>query len=80
MEGRCMKMIYLNINIATIVKEHPEVKDILFNLGFTEIVKPQMLLTVARFMTIKQGCKMRNIDFNHVLEVFKNSGFELKEE
>jgi hypothetical protein len=74
-----MQKISSNQTIANLVKSHSEVTEILYNLGFVEIVKPHMLNTVGRFMTIKQGCIMRKIDYLLVKETFKQHGFELEE-
>jgi hypothetical protein len=73
-----MKHIDINHSISSLVKNHPEIKDILYGLGFIEIVKPQMLNTVGRFMTIKQGCTFRQIDLNLVIDTFKLNGFDIE--
>lgn len=73
-----MKQIDINQSISSLVKTYPEIKDILYGLGFTEIVKPQMLNTVGRFMTIKHGCSLRHIDLTLVLDTFRSQGFDIE--
>lgn len=75
------KCIDLNTSIHQLSKTYPEIIDILFSLGFTEIVKPMMLNTVGRFMTLNKGAKMRNIDIEMVIKTLEMHGFTvLKEE
>ena len=44
------KILDLNKSVAALVKEYPEVSDIMFSLGFTEVKKPAMLNSVGRIM------------------------------
>jgi hypothetical protein len=75
-------MIKTNINhtIQSIVSHYPDVKDILFELGFKDIVKPGMLQTVGRFMTIQKGAELKNIAFPLIKETFNLHGYEITEE
>ena len=72
-----MKRINLNENILSLVTTYPEIKDIMFELGFKDIVKPQMLKSVGRFMTIKQGCKLKRLNLDDIIIIFENNGFEV---
>ena len=54
-----MKYIDLNKSVYDLVKEYPELVDIMDELGFSEIKKPVMLNSVGRFMTIPKGAKDR---------------------
>ncbi len=74
------KLINLNTNVASLIKDYPELKDILFALGFKEIVKPTMLATVGKFMNLKMGANMRNIDLELVVSTLKENGFIVTEE
>ena len=38
-----MKIIDLNQTILSLIQEDPEIKDILFELGFKDIIKPGIL-------------------------------------
>ena len=49
------KILDLNKSVAALVKEYPEVSDIMFSLGFTEVKKPAMLNSVGRIMNLKKG-------------------------
>ncbi len=75
-----MKEIDLNQTIHQLATAFPELPTILHELGFSEIVKPGMLNTVGRFMTLKQGCAMRKIDLETVKKRLLHEGFTFKED
>lgn len=75
-----MNKININQTIQSIVLNHPDVKDILFELGFKDIVKPGMLQTVGRFMTIQKGAELKNIALPLIKETFNQHGYEITEE
>lgn len=74
-----MKTIDLNQSIYELVTSYPEVKDILFDLGFSEITKPGMLQTVGRFMTLNKGSKAKGISLEVIKKAFMNHGYNIKE-
>jgi len=74
------KVISLQQPIATIVKQYPELIGILYQIGFTEIVKPVMLATVGKFMTLTSGASFRHIDIEVVRQALRANGFTLMEE
>ena len=45
--------IDLSQPVATIIKEHPEVKDLLIGLGFKPLSNPAMLNTVGKVTSLK---------------------------
>ena len=75
-----MKTIDLNQSIHSMVQSYPEIKEILLLLGFTDIVKPGMLQTVGKFMTLKKGAELKSISLTSIKEAFKEKGFIFKEE
>jgi len=75
-----MNKININHTIQSIVLKHPDVKDILFELGFKDVVKPGMLETVGRFMNIRKGAELKNIALTQIKETFNLHGYELTEE
>ena len=74
-----MRTIDLNRTVYDICNEYPEVLDILRNIGFNEIVKPGMINTAGRFMTIPKGSVLRKIDIEKIKKAFADYGFELIE-
>ena len=45
-------------------------------LGFKDIIKPGLLQSVGRLMTIEKGCMMNDIDFSEAKVLFEENGFE----
>lgn len=75
-----MKTIDIKETIYQMVKENQEIELILFKLGFTDIVKPGMLQTVGRFMTLKQGSQMKKIPLEDIIKAFKEQGYHIVED
>ncbi|GAB6181160.1 DUF1858 domain-containing protein [Desulfotomaculum defluvii] len=73
------KTVNLDKNIYELVREHPEIANIMLELGFTDIVKPAMLNTAGRVMTITKGAALKKIDMNTIKQVFQEKGFEIIE-
>jgi hypothetical protein len=71
------KIIDLNKNVNELCKQHPEVMEIMKNLGF-ESLSPAMLATAGRFMTIPMGAKMKNLDLDLIIQEFEKRGYEVK--
>jgi len=75
--------IDLNKSIYDLCKEDPRVIEVMISLGFTDIIKPAMLNTVGKMMTITKGARMKNIDIltikNRFIELGYNRGFEMSE-
>jgi hypothetical protein len=74
-----MIVLQANNTIYNWVSNHPELVEILKELGFNEIVKPGMIQTVGRIMTIKKGCMMRDIDFNYVVSELEKRGYKVED-
>ena len=71
------KTIDLSKSVYDIVNANPEVKDIMCDLGFTEIVKPIMLNTMGKMMTIPKGARVKEIPLSTIIDAFELSGFEV---
>lgn len=69
------KILDLNKSVAALVKEFPEVSDIMFSLGFTEVKKPAMLNSVGRIMNLKKGSQMKKIPMEEIVRAFREKGF-----
>jgi hypothetical protein len=72
-------IIYTSQTVYEIVKEHPEVMEIMKEIGFTDITKPGMLQTAGRFMTLAKGSQIKNISMDKMKEAFKSRGYELQD-
>ncbi len=74
------KKINLSNTVYELCKEHPEIADILSDLGFHDILKPGMLHTAGRFMTIPKGAVMKKISLDKIIETLKEHDFIIVEE
>lgn len=74
------KVISLNETIYELSRRYSDIVEILHALGFSEIVKPGMINSVGRFVTLKQGASLRKIDLDKVVAKLKQKGFTFKEE
>ena len=72
------RVIHKNSSILELVHEYPEIAEIMAEIGFHDVLKTGMLQTVGRFMTLEKGCKMKDIDWNTVVDTFSDYGFKLE--
>ncbi|WP_416825143.1 DUF1858 domain-containing protein [Ectobacillus polymachus] len=73
------KSINFHLTVYELTTQFPEMIPILKDLGFENIIKPGMLQTAGRVMTIPNGCRMKGISFDIVKETLKNNGFTINE-
>lgn len=69
--------IDLSQPVATIIKEHPEVKELLINLGFKPLSNPAMLNTVGKVTSLKAGSKLSNIPLSKIKWTLLFNGYEV---
>jgi len=69
------KVLDLSQSVYQLCSRYPELPAIMDELGFHDIVKPGMLTTAGRFMTIPKGAAMKKLDLEKVLETLKQKGF-----
>ncbi len=67
----------LGHSVHDLCAQCPELKDILYELGFTDIVKPGMLHTAGRFMTLPNGARMKGIPLDQVRARLEQAGIEV---
>ena len=72
-----MKQLDLRKTVYELVKEYPEISDILASLGFKEITKKGMLHSVGKMMTIPKGADVKGIDIKNVVDTLKENEFEV---
>ena len=74
-----MKTIDLSKTVNELCTQDPALVPILAAMGFTEIVKPLMLSTVGKIMTIPKGASMRGIDLAVIRAALTAHGYEIQE-
>ena len=70
-----MNTIYLEDSVYTTITEHPEVKDLLVEIGF----KPQMVHTVGRITNLIKGSKIAKVPLETIVETLEMNGYIVKE-
>lgn len=73
-----MKKIDGNKTVYVLIKENPELKDVLVNLGFTPLDDPKMLNTVGRMMSLNNGAKQIKLDQEDLQAGLREANFELE--
>lgn len=69
------KEIDLRKTVFELVQEHPELMEIMAELGFASITNPVMLKTAGRVMTIPKGAAMKGLDLEKVKSELIRRGF-----
>jgi len=72
-----MESISSKTSIYDLVKAHPNIKNIMADLGFVDILKPGMLISTGRFMTLEKGAKLKKIDLAIIAKAFEEHGYVL---
>ena len=71
-----MNTIDLNLPVAEIINQHPEVKEILVELGLKPLANPAMLNTVGKVTSLRTGSKMTKISLDRIQQVLECNGYE----
>ena len=71
------KVIDLKKTVYELVREYPEVADILSEAGLKDVKIPTVLETVGKQLTIFQGTKQRGFAVEPILNALKEHGFEI---
>jgi uncharacterized protein len=75
-----MRPISGDDTIYMICTEYPQVIDILYDFGFTQIKQPLMIQSVGRYMTLKKGCEMRGFDYEILVSLLRSKGLPMEEQ
>jgi len=71
------KTVDLSLSVYELVKQYPEILDVMQELGFKDIALPGMLDTVGRFMTLPKGAKIHQLDLDIIRQALIKRGFEV---
>lgn len=72
-----MNTIDLNMPVAEIVTRHPEVKELLIEIGFKPLANPAMLNTLGKVTSLKAGSKFANIPLEEIQKVLECNGYDV---
>lgn len=73
------KSIDLNKTVYELNQLNPDILEIMKEIGFEDVIKPGMVNTVGKFMTLVKGTKMKGININRIKEAFVEKGYEIIE-
>ncbi len=73
-------VIDLSKTVYELCRDNKDIPGILASVGFRDIVKPGMIETAGRFMTVPKGCQLRKISLDTVRDAFAKNGYVIKEE
>lgn len=74
-----MNTIYLTDSVYTTIKNHPEVKALLIELGFTPLSQPHMLQTLGRVTSLQKGSQLTKIPLEEIVKELEINGYIVKE-
>lgn len=72
-----MNTIDFSIPVAQVVDNHPEVLDILVDLGFKPLANPLMRNTVGKKVSIRQGAGLQGINLEKIRQTLEYNGYEV---
>ena len=70
----------LKKNVADLVEEFPELRQVLADIGFKEILSDKALHGMGRIMTIPRGAAVKGIAMDRVKAALQAAGFAFAEE
>ncbi len=73
------KEINLDQSLFTLLDQYPDLIDVLYDFGFTQIKLPGMIQSAGRFMTLRKGCEMKKLDIGILVNMLNKLGFTIKE-
>ncbi|MEM5568624.1 DUF1858 domain-containing protein [Aerococcus viridans] len=65
----------LNRPVKQVLDLHPELLDILVDLGFKPLANPAMRQSVGKVVTLKQGCKLINLPLEQLVNELQWNGY-----
>jgi len=73
-----MMKIHADQSVYEICTKYPEIKSVLAEIGFTQLLNPIQFQTVARVMTLRKGSVLRQIDLQVIQAKLHEHGYELE--
>ena len=73
------KIIHLNKSVYELCREDSDMAGILEKAGFTDVMKPGMLNTAGRYMTIPKCAVMKKMNLDTIKQILKENGYEIRD-
>lgn len=71
------KRLDITKSVYELCSEHPELPEILAGIGFQDILKPGMLQTAGRFMTLAKGAALKKIGLDAIRKFLTEKGYDV---
>lgn len=72
------KKIDLRQTVYQLTQAYPEIIEIMASLGFTEIRKKAVRLSVGKLVTIPKGASMKGIGIDRIVDALRRNGFTVE--
>lgn len=72
-----MNTIDVSLPVAQVLDQHPEVLDLLVELGFTPLANPVLRNSFGRTVSIQQGARLKGLDIGKIKQVLEWNGYEV---
>ncbi|MBG9983049.1 DUF1858 domain-containing protein [Aerococcaceae bacterium DSM 111020] len=71
-------IIDLTLPVSDTLKQHPELLDLLVQLGFKPLGNPAMRETVGRLVSLNKGCDMIHLSKEKLIQELEWNGYMVK--
>lgn len=71
--------IDLKDSVYTLTQQHPELIELLVDLGFHQLTDETLRKTVGRTITLTMGSKLMNISLEEIKKKLRWNGYQIKE-
>lgn len=73
-----MQAVDLDQPVYETIKQHPEIKPLLIDLGFSPLANKAMLQTAGRMMSIRKGSEKIGVPVEKIIRTLEWNGYEVK--
>lgn len=73
-----VQTIDLNRPVYETIKQHPELKQLLIDLGFSPLANEVMLKTAGRMVSLKKGADKIGVSIEKIIQTLQWNGYEVK--
>lgn len=71
-------MIDLDLPVYQTLQDHPEILDLLVDLGFKPLKNPVMVNSLGKVTSLRQGASLIQLDLNDLITSLDQNGYLIK--
>ncbi|HFI0462773.1 TPA: DUF1858 domain-containing protein [Streptococcus suis] len=72
-----MNTIDLNAHVYEILKDHPELKELLIDLGFKPLANPLLAASLTKHISLNKACSLANVSKDRLIKTLKANGYQV---